>query len=56
MTRRVGWPLLLVVSAVVLAAPSRAAAQAADDPLAPIRSMGKPPVWKPFAGGYYGTR
>ena len=57
MMRRAGWPFLLLVSGAVLVWPSRAAAQAADaslDPLAPVRSMGKPPVWKPFAGGYYG--
>ena len=53
MTRRASWPGLLVVSVAVLAWPSRVAAQNADDPLAPVRSMGKPPVWKPFAGGYY---
>ena len=34
-----------------------AAAQPFDatiDPLTPVHSMGKPPVWKPFTGGYYG--
>ena len=47
-------PALLV--AVLLWAVPAAWAQtvAAPDPLAPVRSMGKPPVWKPFVGGYYG--
>jgi hypothetical protein len=56
MARR-AWPLLLVVSAAALDGPGRAAAQALDnpfDPLLPVRSMGKPPVWKPFTGGFYG--
>jgi hypothetical protein len=39
-----------------LAGPCPAFAQSAGtpfDPLTPVRSMGKPPVWKPFTGGYY---
>ena len=57
MTPRAGLPTLLACLAV-LARPSPAAAQSAaasPDPLALVRSMGKPPVWKPFTGGYYGS-
>src|SRR5262245_57749291 len=49
-------PVVLLLGSCV-AWPGTAAAQttdAAEDPLAPVRSMGKPPVWKPFTGGYYG--
>lgn len=49
--------LLPVVSVVALARPCPALAQtanAAPDPLALVRSLGKPPVWTAFIGGYYG--
>ena len=43
--------LALAASATTLRAqPS----PSSPDPLTPVRSMGKPPVWKPFTGGYYG--
>jgi hypothetical protein len=47
---------LLLVAALVSASGSAFAQTAAPgpDPLEPVRSMGKPPVWKPFLGGYYG--
>ena len=54
---RAGTPVLLPALAVAFNWPGSAVAQpaeAAPDPLAPVRSMGKPPVWKPFTGGYYG--
>ena len=56
LTPRAGLPTLLACLAV-LARPCTAAAQsvgASPDPLALVRSMGKPPAWKPFTGGYYG--
>src|SRR6185436_14062747 len=44
--------------AVLLAAGARLAGaeppEVSADPLAPVRSMGQPPRWKPFAGGFYG--
>jgi len=57
MTYAMRWRSLLLVAAAVVAWPSLAAAQAAGvqpDTLTPVRSLGKPPVWKPFVGGYYG--
>jgi hypothetical protein len=49
-------PALLVCA--TLAWPLSGAAgedsSAAADPLATVKSMGRPPVWKPFTGGYYG--
>jgi len=47
----------LVLAAVLLAGPPAAWAQTgpAADPLAPVRSMGMPPAWKPFTGGYSGV-
>jgi len=49
-------PRRLALVALVLSAATAAWPQAspAADPLAPVRSMGKPPLWKPFVGGYYG--
>lgn len=46
----------LLLAAALLGAPFASAQTLAPspDPLAPVRSMGKPPVWKPFTGGYYG--
>lgn len=52
-----GTAVVLLASAIALARPGAARGQAAEptnDPLAPVHSMGKPLVWKPFAGGYYG--
>ena len=43
-------PICLGWAAAALAQPS----DASIDPLVPVRSMGKPPTWKPFTGGYYG--
>ena len=44
----------LFVASLLLAGPAAWAQTApTPDPLAPVRSMGKPPVWKPFVGGYY---
>jgi hypothetical protein len=57
MTHAMRWPSLLLVAATAVAWPSVAPAQTAEaqpDLLAPLHSLGKPPVWKPFAGGYYG--
>ena len=54
---RAGNSAFLLALAVALDWPAPAVAQpaeAAPNPLAPVRSMGKPPVWKPFTGGYYG--
>ena len=49
------WLSLVVAASIFVAWPSRAGAQAVPaDPLVPVRSMGKPPVWKPFTGGFYG--
>jgi hypothetical protein len=46
---------LLAVASVLLAPPAVPAQTTSPvDALGPVRSMGKPPVWKPFAGGYYG--
>ncbi len=45
-------PLILV--ALLWAASAGAQTAPPPDPLAPVRSMGRPPVWKPFVGGYYG--
>jgi len=50
----VRWPELLVASLLSTAPVAWAQAAPTPDPLAPVRSMGKPPVWKPFVGGYYG--
>jgi phosphatidylserine/phosphatidylglycerophosphate/cardiolipin synthase-like enzyme len=47
----------LVVSTAALLLPCPLDAQpaaTAADPLALVHSMGKPPVWKPFTGGFYG--
>ena len=55
--RPTGTTVVLLASAIALARPGAAWGQAAEgtkDPLAPVHSMGKPLVWKPFAGGYYG--
>ena len=49
---RTNRPLLLV--ALLSAVSAGAQTAPPPDPLAPVRSMGRPPVWKPFAGGYYG--
>src|SRR5262245_14544243 len=49
--------LLLAVACLCVAWPGRAAAQSAAtdvDVLTPVRSMGKPPRFKPFTGGFYG--
>jgi hypothetical protein len=49
--------IVLTLASLALAGAARVVAQAsgpAVDPLDPVRSMGKPPVWKPFTGGYYG--
>ena len=54
MGRATPWPFILC-PIVLLASPWPADAQpAAPDPLVPVRSLGKPPVFKPFMGGYYG--
>ena len=48
-----GWPCS--VAAQAAGAPDATAQSTSGaDPLAPVRSLGKPPVWKPFAGGYFG--
>ena len=64
--KRATGSMLLLLSVVWLARPCSVTAQPAGapdataqstsggDPLAPVSSLGKPPVWKPFAGGYYG--
>ena len=53
MKHMTGWPiLLLVVMGCSVARGS--SAQPAGDSLALVRSLGKPPAWKPFGGGYYG--
>ena len=49
---RTNRPLILV--ALLSAVSAGAQTAPPPDPLAPVRSMGRPPVWKPFAGGYYG--
>ena len=49
---RTNRPLMLVVLLSAVSAGAQTAPP--PDPLAPVRSMGKPPVWKPFVGGYYG--
>ncbi len=57
MKRVTTWPSLLFVVVCSCGWACDASAQPADaplDPLAPVRSLGKPPVWKPFTGGYYG--
>jgi hypothetical protein len=55
---RQGGRLLLLLGWAALGWPASPAADAgppaAVDPLAPVASLGKPPTWKPFAGGYYG--
>jgi hypothetical protein len=61
--REAAWPsraaqvsCVLALTAM-LALPGAAYAQPAEpagDLLVPVRSMGKPPVWKPFTGAYYG--
>ena len=45
---------LLVVAHALGGVGGRAQTPPPPDPLAPVRSMGRPPVWKPFVGGYYG--
>ena len=48
---------LLVLPGSLVAGPAGARAQPAPspaDPLVPPRSLGKPLVWKPFVGGYFG--
>lgn len=44
----------LLLVATLSAASAGAQTPPPPDPLAPVRSMGRPPVWKPFVGGYYG--
>lgn len=56
MSRRAGLAIALV-SGSCLAGGSPAVAQPAAfpaDPLVPVRSMGRPPLLKPFVGGYFG--
>jgi hypothetical protein len=47
----------VLLLAAALGLPHGAYAQPAEpagDPFSPVRSMGRPPAWKPFTGGYYG--
>jgi hypothetical protein len=57
--KRQSWQrLLFILGWAALAWPVEAAAEpgsaTATDPLAPVKSLGAPPRWKPFTGGYYG--
>ena len=46
--------VLTAALAVPLPASAQPAAPPSVDPLEPVVSMGQPPVWKAFTGGYYG--
>jgi hypothetical protein len=53
---RRGWKLITILTAFLAAAWQPAAAEAepsSSDPLAPAKSMGQPPGWKPYGGLYY---
>jgi len=45
---------LLLVASLLSASVASAQTATPTDFLAPVRSLGRPPVWKPFVGGYYG--
>ena len=55
--KRIAILSLSILSGSLVAGPAGARAQPAPspaDPLVPPRSLGKPLVWKPFVGGYFG--